>query len=172
MDGTPDDNFQLSSVYSQSYFVIPDYQRDYAWEEPNINDLLDDVDFVYRQNKDKERGEKLDHYFGTLVLEDRGSVEPTDFEDYDVYGIVDGQQRLATVAITISAIIDEMSNIASASGITSDFSSTIDERKSNIEDKYVQYEDIERIRLGGLAEDAYNSVILGNVDVDDYLRKK
>lgn len=107
MDGTPDDNFSLSSVFSQSYFVIPNYQRDYAWEESNVDDLLDDVDFIYRENNNDERDDRLNHYFGTLVLEERGSVEPTDFEDYDVFGIVDGQQRLATVAIVISSIIDE-----------------------------------------------------------------
>jgi uncharacterized protein with ParB-like and HNH nuclease domain len=171
MDGTPDDNFSLSSVFSQSYFVIPDYQRDYAWKESNVDDLLDDVDFVYRQNNNKQGREELDHYFGTLVLEERGSVEPTDFEDYDVYGIVDGQQRLATVAICISAIIDEMSNIAAINEISGDISSTIIDRKSNIEGKYIQYEEIERIRLGGLAEDAYKSVILGDESVEKYLEK-
>ncbi|PAU83187.1 hypothetical protein CK500_10300 [Halorubrum salipaludis] len=167
MDGTPDDNFSLSSVFSQSYFVIPDYQRDYAWEKSNVNDLLDDIRFVYRQNDRKNK--KVDHYFGTLVLEERGSVEPTDFEDYDVYGIVDGQQRLATVAIVISAIVDEMKSIQTSDEISADISSTINDRKEDIEKKYIQYESIERIRLGGLAEDAYENVILDGQSPEDYL---
>jgi hypothetical protein len=168
MDGTPDDNFSLSSVFSQSYFAIPDYQRDYAWEQKNVEDLLDDVEFVYRQNDEEE---KTDHYFGTLVLEGRGSVEPTDFEDYDVYGIVDGQQRLATIAIVISAIIDEMSKIESSEEVSDDISNTINERKNDIRDKYIKYKDIERIRLGGLAEDAYDRVVLGNLKADEYLEQ-
>lgn len=169
MDGTPDDNFSLSSVFSQSYFVIPDYQRDYAWEKSNMNDLLDDIRFVYRQND--RQSKKVDHYFGTLVLEERGSVEPTDFEDYEVYGIVDGQQRLATVAIVISAIVDEMKSIQTSDEISADISSTINDRKENIEEKYIQYESIERIRLGGLAEDAYKNVILDGQSPEDYLKQ-
>ncbi|SDG02747.1 DUF262 domain-containing protein [Halorientalis regularis] len=171
MDGTPDDNFSLSSVFSQSYFVIPEYQRDYAWNGSNVEDLLDDIEFVYQQNNDEDAEEKVNHYFGTLVLEERGSVEPTDFEDYDVFGIVDGQQRLATVAIAIAAIIDEMADIASNNQISDDISSTINERKSDIGDKYVEYQDIERIQLGGLAEDAYESVILGNRSAESYLQQ-
>lgn len=171
MDGTPDDNFSLSSVFSQSYFVIPNYQRDYAWEESNVDDLLDDVDFIYRENNNDERDDRLNHYFGTLVLEERGSVEPTDFEDYDVFGIVDGQQRLATVAIVISSIIDEMSAIERSSEVSSDISSTIRDRKEDIGKKYIQYEDIERIKLGGLAEDAYRCVILDSQTPEEYLEQ-
>ncbi|MBP1986377.1 DUF262 domain-containing protein [Halolamina salifodinae] len=167
MDGTPDDNFSLSSVFSQSYFVIPDYQRDYAWEKSNVKDLLDDVGFVYRQNNKKDK--KVDHYFGTLVFEERGSVEPSDFEDYDVYGIVDGQQRLATVAIVVSAIVEEMSTIENSDEVSGDISSTISDRREDIEEKYIQYEGVERIRLGGLAEDAYTSVILEGNNPEDYL---
>lgn len=169
MDGTPDDNFSLSSVFSQSYFVIPDYQRDYAWEKSNVNDLLDDIRFVYKQNDKQNR--KVDHYFGTLVLEERGSVEPTDFEDYDVYGIVDGQQRLATVAIVVSAIVEEMKTIQTSDEISADISSTINDRKEDIERKYIQYEGIERIKLGGLAEDAYEDVILKGRSPEDYLNQ-
>jgi uncharacterized protein with ParB-like and HNH nuclease domain len=133
MDGTPDDNFSLSSVFSQSYFEIPDYQRDYAWEVSNVCDLMDDIMFVHRQDKGSEKRGKLNHYFGTLVLEERGTIEPTDFEEYDCYGIVDGQQRLSTVAIVISAIIDEMAAIEESNLVSEEFSSTTRDRREDIE---------------------------------------
>lgn len=171
MDGTPDDNFALSSVFSQSYFEIPDYQRDYAWEKRNVKDLLDDVEFVYEQNSKDERETKLDHYFGTLVLEDRGSIEPTDYEDYNVYGIVDGQQRLATIAIVISAIVDEMSNLEENQSVDDDFCSTISNEKQKINESYIQYKEIERIRLGGLGKEAYEEVIIGGTTPDDFLKQ-
>lgn len=170
MDGTPDDNFSLSSVFSQSYFVIPDYQRDYAWEKANVEDLLDDVEFVYEQNE-KNNNEKLNHYFGTLVLEEQGSTQPNDFEEYDVFGIVDGQQRLATIAIVISAIVDEMAKIESSSDVDENISSKINDRIEDIRTSYIQYEGRERIRLGGLAEDAYKTVILGGIAPKEYLQK-
>lgn len=171
MDGTPDDNFSLSSVFSQSYFEIPDYQRDYAWEESNVNDLIDDIEFVYEQNNDSESRNQLDHYFGTLVLEERGNIEPTDYEEFDNYGIVDGQQRLATVAIVVSAIIDEMSTIEESRDISADFSDTIKGRREDITKKYIEYEGTERIRLGGLAKEAYDDVILGNTPPENYLEQ-
>lgn len=171
MDGTPDDNFSLSSVFSQSYFEIPDYQRDFAWEVSNVDDLIDDIEFVYKQNNDSESRDRLDHYFGTLVLEERGNIEPTDYEEFDNHGIVDGQQRLATVAIVISAIIDEMVAIRKSRDISADFSDTIEERREDIAKKYIEYEGIERIRLGGLAEEAYDNVILGDTTPEDYLEQ-
>lgn len=171
MDGTPDDNFSLSSVFSQSYFEIPDYQRDYAWEVSNVNDLFDDVEFVYKQNQRTETGDRVDHYFGTLVLEERGTVEPTDFEEYDKFAIVDGQQRLSTVAIAISAIIDEMAFVEQSEEISSDISSTIENRRKEIEKKYIEYKNIERIQLGGLAEEAYSGVIIGSVSPRKYLEQ-
>ena len=171
MDGTPDDNFSLSSVFSQSYFEIPDYQRDYAWEVSNVDDLIDDIEFVYKQNNESKSGDRLDHYFGTLVLEEKGNIEPTDYEEFDNYGIVDGQQRLATVAIVISAIIDEMVAIQESRDISADFSDTIKGRREDIGKKYIQYEGTERIRLGGLAEEAYENVILGNTSPEVYLEQ-
>jgi len=171
MDGTPDDNFALSSVFSQSYFEIPDYQRDYAWEKRNVKDLLDDVEFVYEQNSKDERETKLNHYFGTLVLEERGSIEPTDYEDYNVYGIVDGQQRLATIAIVISAIVDEMSNLEAEQNVDDDFKSTICDERQKIRESYIEYKDIERIKLGGLGEEAYEQVIIGGITPDEFLKQ-
>lgn len=170
MDGTPDDNFSLSSVFSQSYFIIPEYQRDYAWEESNIEDLLDDIEFVYEQNE-KSNNQKLNHYFGTFVLEERGSTEPNDFEEYDLFGIVDGQQRLATIAIVISAIVDEMAKIESSSEVNKKISSKINDRIEDIKQKYIQYEGTERVKLGGLAEEAYNDIILEGIAPEEYLQK-
>lgn len=169
MDGTPDDNFPLSSVYSQSYFIIPDYQRDYAWSKSNVNDLLDDIEFIYQRNETGDDSQDLQHYFGTIVLEYRGSIEPTNFQNYDVFGIVDGQQRLSTVAIVISAIVDEMSGLASSKNADENLTHQARERKNTITEKYIEYENIERIKLGGLAENAYNDVILGSTPVEEYL---
>lgn len=166
MDGNPDDNFSLSSVFSQSYFVIPDYQRDYAWETSHVNDLLEDIEFIYKQNENSKDGQKVDHYFGTIVLEERGAIEPTDFEDYTEFAIVDGQQRLATITIVISTIVEEMRDIASGN-ISDNMRSDIDERSKDIRENYVEYENMPRLRLGGLAEDIYDKVVIGGQKIDE-----
>ncbi len=166
MDGNPDDNFSLSSVFSQSYFIIPDYQRDYAWETSHVNDLLEDIEFIYKQNQNNGDGEKVSHYFGTVVLEERESVEPTDFEDYTKFAIVDGQQRLATITIVISTIIEEMKSIVS-DDISDNMISDINERSDDIRNSYVEYENIPRLRLGGLAEDVYKKTIIDGQKINE-----
>jgi len=169
MDGNPDDNFSLSSVFSQSYFVIPDYQRDYAWTESNVNDLLEDIDFVFEQNERYEDEDNLDHYFGTIVLEERGSIEPTDFEDYTQFAIVDGQQRISTVSIVISAIIDEMERIAQKKEVSEKMREDIGEKSQGIRENYIEYEGIPRLNLGGLANDVYRDVILNGEDIEYHM---
>lgn len=173
MDGNPDDNFSLSSVFSESYFEIPEYQRDYAWETSNVNDLLEDIEFVYDKEENLKNSEntnqsKPTHYFGTIVLEERGTIEPTEFEDYTRFAIVDGQQRLTTVVIVVSAIIDELERLASDDSTMDKLKDKIEEKKGSISDNYVEYENRPRLELGGLAKEAFNEVIIGNTTTEEY----
>jgi len=69
MDDNPDNNYTLSQVFNESYFEIPEYQRDYAWRKENMTDLLDDIEFVYDRNRAQDVDDEVDHYFGTLVFE-------------------------------------------------------------------------------------------------------
>lgn len=69
-------------------FIIPVYQRDYAWKRINCQKLWDDL--VDLKNNDRN-----DHFLGTLVTIGRG---------YDEYTVIDGQQRLTTVSILLIAL--------------------------------------------------------------------
>jgi uncharacterized protein with ParB-like and HNH nuclease domain len=69
-------------------FVIPVYQRDYAWTRINCQKLWEDL--VGLSNNDRN-----DHFLGTLVTIGSG------FEEYTV---IDGQQRLTTVSILLIAL--------------------------------------------------------------------
>ena len=69
-------------------FIIPVYQRDYAWTRINCQKLWDDL--VGLSNNDRN-----DHFLGTLVTIGSG------FEEYTV---IDGQQRLTTVSILLIAL--------------------------------------------------------------------
>ena len=73
-------------------FIIPPYQRDYAWTTAQVEDLLEDIaEAIATQSP---------HYLGTVVLShnDSGSFE-----------VVDGQQRLSTLALIIHALLEELS---------------------------------------------------------------
>ncbi len=46
--------------FTQNYFAIPKYQRDYAWKQSNIDDLFEDL----QEAIDTDTG----HYIGTFIL--------------------------------------------------------------------------------------------------------
>ncbi len=87
------------ALFKDSLFRVPDYQRGYAWQELQVRDLLEDLENI--------EDEKT-HYTGTMVLARRGSKESAG-EQYDIYEVIDGQQRLATILILLKCIADEYS---------------------------------------------------------------
>jgi len=75
-------------------FVIPVYQRDYAWTKINCQKLWDGL--IDLKNNDRK-----DHFLGTLVTIGSG------FEEYT---IIDGQQRLTTASILLIALQSFLKN--------------------------------------------------------------
>lgn len=69
---------------------IPVYQRVYCWEEENVKQLLDDI-FEFFSN-DTQGNAK--YRLGTIILH----------RNEKRYDIIDGQQRLVTLAITLSCL--------------------------------------------------------------------
>lgn len=80
---------------SDNAYAIPIYQRNYAWGEAEINQLIQDI--IDYANK----GSKTNYYLGTLV------VFPRENESRIVYETIDGQQRLTTLSILASVISNE-----------------------------------------------------------------
>lgn len=65
-------------------YMIPVYQRNYAWEKDEIDTLVKDVHDSFRKDRTSP------YYIGTLVSFNRGDSE---------HEIIDGQQRLTTIYI-------------------------------------------------------------------------
>jgi hypothetical protein len=72
-------------------FHIPSYQRDYAWTTGQVDDMFCDIQEALETGSD--------HYLGTIVLA-KNSVQS--------YEIVDGQQRLSTLALIIHALLKQL----------------------------------------------------------------
>lgn len=95
----------LSTLFNQAIFRIPDYQRGYAWKEPQLVDFWDDL---YNLNGNRY------HYTGMLSLKELSKEQTSDWtdekwlidKDYKTYHIVDGQQRLTTFMILLNSIIN------------------------------------------------------------------
>ncbi|MDR3346215.1 MAG: DUF262 domain-containing HNH endonuclease family protein [Campylobacteraceae bacterium] len=72
-------------------YEVPKFQRDYTWEAEQWDDLWQDIQLLF-QNKEEEN----EHYMGYLVLQTTNNKN---------FIIIDGQQRLTTLAILILSIL-------------------------------------------------------------------
>jgi uncharacterized protein with ParB-like and HNH nuclease domain len=80
-------------------FLIPDYQRPYAWSEEQCQTLWDDIFLFSFPGDDFEKFDDNDEYFlGSIVTykNDRGKSE-----------VIDGQQRLTTLMLLLRAFYDK-----------------------------------------------------------------
>ena len=108
----------LQTLFNNRAFVIPDYQRGYAWENDQRNDLLDDLEDLAQMDTSKR------HYTGTLVLHG-GKYPPQQVltQQYQICDIVDGQQRLTSLLIlllSISRALDTLSDAPEVKEATHD----------------------------------------------------
>jgi hypothetical protein len=74
---------------------VADYQRDYSWQPTQIDDLWADVQDLL------DEGPSGEHFLGTLILQQND--ESQQLSDYE---LVDGQQRLTTIFIFVSVLLD------------------------------------------------------------------
>lgn len=81
-------------------FFIPPFQRAYAWGRPEIERYFSDISRIIESELDKKQHDKLEHFFGTVVIKE----EKAGFANKSV--VVDGQQRLTTTLIFLIALRD------------------------------------------------------------------
>lgn len=85
-------DYQIDDVFKKDasfFYVIPKYQREYTWSTQHWKDLYDDI---------SENG--LGYFIGSIICIDNAidAYRSTPLE------VVDGQQRLTTLSILLSAI--------------------------------------------------------------------
>lgn len=86
----------LAKIFSGDYvFTIPGYQRPYAWGKEQAQELLDDL-LGALNGAPEQLNEAAPYFLGSIVLiKAEHSAEAT---------VVDGQQRLTTLTLLLSAI--------------------------------------------------------------------
>jgi alkylated DNA nucleotide flippase Atl1 len=82
-------------------YQVPLYQRTYSWKTDQLQRLWDDL--VKLAVDRFERGPAATHFIGSLVLAPSPAIGPTGLQEFLV---VDGQQRLTTVTLLLTAIRD------------------------------------------------------------------
>lgn len=89
----------ILSIFSDLWFLIPEYQRSYVWNNDNIEELLDDLWYAF------EHKPKSEYFLGSLVL------KKTEEESFDEFEVLDGQQRLTTFFIIMAVMRDLTENV-------------------------------------------------------------
>lgn len=95
----------------KSDFLIPDYQRPYAWGEAECQTLWDDIfAFAFPENDYSRFKSNEDEYFlGPIV---------TFKNDSNKLEIIDGQQRLTTLMLLLRAFFSKFGNMKDANAIS------------------------------------------------------
>lgn len=103
-------------------YQVPPFQRDYAWQADNWEDLWQDILAVHEQNNT--------HFLGTVVTQQRMKPVPnrstviqgqsltvlnSDHQRLDlgtgIFQVIDGQQRFATLSILVIAVIEKINQL-------------------------------------------------------------
>ncbi len=134
----------IGHILSDKHLGVPKYQRSYAWEKQNVEELLLDLSDAIRVNA----GE---YFLGSIVIQGAdANLE-----------IVDGQQRLATTSIIFGAIRDfllEKSDTARAEQLEQKFLLSRNLRSQAIEP---------RLTLNADDNDFYRKAVLSRPSEDD-----
>lgn len=84
----------IQTMLSDSFLFVPNYQRAYSWEkERQVSVFLSDLEQYVKS------GSKSKYYFGHFLFEKVNEKS---------YGVVDGQQRLTTIVIFLSALYQQL----------------------------------------------------------------
>lgn len=127
----------LSQIFQNKIFRIPDYQRGYAWQDIQLRDFWEDVINLHAERY---------HYTGLLSLKVLSKTESQKLGNDDTwllqsgfraYHIVDGQQRLTTFVIMLNEIIEFVCNLPENVGKSDEFIYLGFENIKDIRAKYV-----------------------------------
>ena len=67
----------ISDIFKDVEYIVPIYQRNYAWKAKQIEQLIEDINSA-----------KDNYYLGTLIVNQK---------EQSIYEVIDGQQRLTTL---------------------------------------------------------------------------
>lgn len=94
-------------IEGQKQFQVPLYQRQYAWQGPNLSQLWEDVVEQYDLLTPDENGNLADspptHFLGSMVLAPSPMMHA---HGVTPFLVIDGQQRLTTLLIALCALRD------------------------------------------------------------------
>jgi uncharacterized protein with ParB-like and HNH nuclease domain len=93
----------------KSDFLIPDYQRPYAWDEDQCQTLWDDIfSFAFPENNYQSFNQDDEYFLGSIVTFKNGD---------DKLEVIDGQQRLTTLMLLLRAFYVKFKNMQDSNSL-------------------------------------------------------
>lgn len=127
-------------------YVIPIYQRNFAWKKAEIEQLIVDIADSYADSYEYKKDN--DYYIGTLIVAERKSDSRDNY-----FEVIDGQQRLTALSILLSLVKNEYNEYKDKADISFYKQNlTFDSRKDS--DKVLDYiynngdENIDKLDIG------------------------
>jgi len=159
-------DYNISGIF-KNFYVVPDYQREYVWEEKHVMQLLEDILDGFNNERNSE------YFIGSIVV----------CENDGMFQVIDGQQRLTTLFLALASIKKHLNSFDEN---TSDIDNMLFSKTRNKNGKQVdafrlelQYEHchdiLDKITRGNSADD-YNfkskserNIVEAFNTVDDFL---
>lgn len=91
-------DIKLADVFL-AFYTVPDYQREYVWETDQVEQLLSDINSELAGNDPTDAPE---YFIGSIVVCPSGD---------GVLELIDGQQRMTSLFVTLCAVRDRMREI-------------------------------------------------------------
>jgi len=110
-------------------YEVPVYQRNYSWKEENIETLIQDI-----------LEEPQGYYLGNIIV-----TEYSDKENY--FDIVDGQQRVTTIALILLATFENLSESLKSRKLNEQLIEESSAIKSRIKDKLLKTDSNPKLSL-------------------------
>lgn len=124
----------VSKLLNSGSFTIPEYQREYDWEDEQINELKEDIFDI---------GNDESYFIGHMVFEGK--------KNGNSFIVIDGQQRLTTIIIMLCCLRDLFYEL------------NADDLGDGINDNYIFYRDVEYKKHARLINDMPYPVLQARV---------
>lgn len=109
-------------------FHTPKYQRGYSWTEEQINQFCGDIEAALKLQRE---GKNCQHFFGGIVCAQEEGVGLRKIDNL----LVDGQQRLTSFALFVSALLEFIETVECDEEARIDLNIIADELKK----RYIEY---------------------------------
>jgi len=109
-------SLSVKEVFKSSYFEVPPNQREYRWENEQLEKFWDDLIATAQNDCIDNPGDPIGHFLGAVVvIGQEHSIEQNRWQ------VIDGQQRLITITILAECLrefVEEISDTKTRRGLS------------------------------------------------------